>query len=388
MMRNYQYRLRPNKQQVESLDFLFFQARTLYNLALEQRISVFQETNKGINSIDQWPHFRDLRNNNPDSFGILNASSLQQLLRRLDKSFSGFFQRVKVGQTPGFPRFKGHNRFKSIEYRYADGCKLRMKENGQMRLYIQNVGEVKVIYHRPIPKGAEINHAVVRRVNWKWYVFLMLELPEPEEEPVPRGSAIGIDMGLKSLLATSEGTLFDNPHWLRVSLGRLRIAQRRVSRRKKGSKRWYKAVKQVARQHEKIANQRSDYWHKLTRTLAQSHSLIAIEDLNLKFMNRNRHLSLTSHDAGLGIFKDLLAYKVEETGCQLVVVDPAYTSQMCSGCGEMVEKDLSVRVHSCYQCGLELDRDVNAARNIRDRAFKLLGPSGQDETWAAAPSVS
>ena len=388
MIRTYKYRLRPSKQQEEMLDLLFSQARTLYNAALEQRITVYQETSRGINYPTQWDHFRDLRNNNPDSFGMLNATSLQQMLRRLDKSFTAFFRRLKAGETPGFPRFKGRHRFKSVEYRYGDGCKLRMKDSGQMRFYIQNVGKIKVIYHRPIPEGALIKHAVVKRVNGKWYVFLMLELPEPKSKPVSKGSAIGIDMGLKSLLATSEGFLFDNPQWLRETLSRLRIAQRRVSRRKKGSKRWYKAIKQVARLHEKIANQRNDYWHKVTRALAQSHSLIAIEDLNLIFMNRNRHLALTSHDAGLGIFTQLLAYKVEETGCQLVVVDPAYTSQICSGCGEIDEKALSVRVHNCHHCGLELDRDVNAARNIRDRAFKPLGPSGQDGTWAAAPSVS
>ncbi len=388
MVRTYKYRLRPNKQQAEALDLLFWQARNLYNAALEQRITVYQETGKGISYSGQWPHFRDIRNNNPDSFGMLNASSLQQMLRRLDKSFSAFFRRLKAGETPGFPRFKGRSRFKSVEYRYGDGCKLRPKENGQMRFYIQNVGEIKVIYHRPIPDGAQIKHVVIKRVNEKWHVCLMMHIPEPEFKPVPAGSAIGIDMGLKSLLATSEGYLFDNPHWLRESLAKLRIAQRRVSRRKKGSKRWFKAVKQLVRLHEKIADQRNDYWHKVTRALAESHSLIAIEDLNLKFMNRNRHLSLTSHDAGLGIFTQLLEYKVEETGCQLVVVDPAYTSQMCSECGEIVEKDLSVRVHKCHHCGLELDRDVNAARNILEKAFNPLGLSGQDRTWATAPSVS
>ena len=370
------------------LDLLFSQARNLYNAALEQRITVYQETGRGINYPAQWTHFRDIRNNKPDSFGMLNATSLQQMLRRLDKSFAAFFRRLKAGETPGFPRFKGRNRFKSIEYRYGDGSKLRPKDNGQVRFYIQNVGEIKVIYHRPIPDGADIKHVVVKRITNKWYVCLMMHIPEPEFKPVPAGAAIGIDMGLKSLLATSEGYLFDNPHWLRESLAKLRIAQRRVGRRKKGSKRRYKAVKQVARLHEKIANQRNDYWHKATRALAQSHSLIAIEGLNLKFMNRNRHLALASHDAGLGIFTQLLAYKVEETGCQLVVVNPAYTSQMCSGCGEIVEKDLTVRVHNCHHCGLELDRDVNAARNIRERAFSPLGLSGQDGTWAITPSVS
>lgn len=388
MIRTYKYRLRPNRAQTTVLDRLFWQARSLYNAALEQRITTYQEAGKGISYPAQWAHFRDQRNNHPAVYGMLNATSVQQLLRRLDKAFSAFFRRLKAGEAPGFPRFKGRHRFKSIEYRYGDGCKLRMKDNGQMRFYLQNIGEVKLIYHRPIPEGAVIKHVVVKRTNHKWYVCLMLELPEPERKPIPQGSAIGIDMGLQSLLSTSEGVLIDNPRWLRGSLARLRVAQRRVSRRKKGSKRWRKAVSQVARLHEKIANQRRDHWHKLTRELARAHSLIAIEDLNLKFINRNRHLSLSSHDAGLGMFTQMLAYKVEETGCRLVVVNPAYTSQMCSGCGEIVEKSLSVRVHRCPCCGLVLDRDVNAARNVLQSAFSSLGRSDQDLTWAVASSVS
>ncbi len=388
MIRTYKYRLRPNKQQTNLLDFLFWQARNLYNAALEQRITVYQETDKSVNYSAQWVHFRDERNNNPDVFGMLNATSVQQMLRRLDKSYAAFFRRMKAGETPGFPRFKGRNRFKSVEYRYGDGCKLRPKENGQVHFYIQNIGEVKVIYHRPTPEGAVIKHVVVKRVNGKWYACLMLTIPEPERTPIPTGSAVGIDMGLKSLLATSEGYLFENPRWLKQSLAQLRISQRKVSRRRKGSKRWYKAVRQVARLHEKVANQRNDYWHKLTREFSNAHSLIAIENLNLKFMTKNKHLSLSSHDAGLGLFTQLLAYKVEETGCQLVAVNPAYTSQECSDCGVIVEKSLSVRFHRCPVCGLELDRDVNAARNVLIKAFKTLGRSVQDLTWAVAPCVS
>lgn len=388
MNRTYKYRLRPNQQQTDWLDSLFWQARTIYNAALEQRITIYQQTGKGINYPAQWAYFRDERNNNPDLFGMLNATSLQQMLRRLDKAFFAFFRRLKAGETPGFPRFKGRSRFKSIEYRYGDGCKLRIKDNGQVRFYLQHVGEVKVIYHRAIPEDAVIRHVVVKRTNERWYVFLMLDIPDLKPKTAPTGTAIGVDMGLVSLLATSEGYLFDNPRWLRQSLAKLRVAQRKVSRRKKGSKRWHKAVRQVAHLYEKIANQRNDYWHKVTRELANNHSLIAIEDLKLHFMNRSKHLSLSSYDAGLGLFVQLLAYKVEETGCQIVAVNPAYTSQMCSECCLIIEKNLSVRIHQCHNCGLVIDRDVNAARNILKIAFKSLGQSGQDLTWAVAPSVS
>ena len=384
MIRTYKYRLRPNRNQEAILDALFWQARTLYNAALEQRITVYKETGKGVSYPDQWKVFRDERNNNPDIYGLLNATSVQQMLLRLDKAYSAFFRRIKAGETPGFPRFKGYDRFKSVEYRYDDGCKLRYMENGQVRFYIQNVGEVKVIFHRHIPDGANIKHVVVKRVNQKWYVCLMLEIPDKQIAPSQEYAAVGIDVGLKSLIATSDGYLADNPRWLKESLQKLRVAQRKVARRKRGSNR----RRQVARVHEKIANQRMDYWHKLTRELATSYSHIAVENLNLRFMNKNKYLSRSSHDAGLGIFIQLLTYKVEETGGQLVAVNPAYTSQMCSACGEIVEKGLSVRTHECPYCGFVLDRDVNAARNILQKAFYTPGLGVQDLTWAVAPSVS
>jgi putative transposase len=388
MIRTYKYRLRPNRSQVERLDFLLWQSRTIYNLALEQRIDTYQQTGVGVKYTEQWAHFRDLRRENPDTFGLLNATSLQQLLRRLDKSFRAFFRRLDAGHTPGFPRFKGRDRFKSMEYRYGDGCKLRTNAQGQVKVYLQNVGEIKVVYHRQIPEGAIIKHVVIKTKNDKWYVNLMINIPDPDCTPVHQGEPVGIDMGLISLLATSQGDLYENPRWLRGSLEQLRVANRRLARRKKGSKRRRKAAKQVARLHEKIENQRKDYWHKATCDLADSHSLIAVENLNLRFMTSNKHLSLSSHDAGLRMFMELLAYKAEEAGCQLVTVNPANTSQMCSGCGSIVEKGLHIRVHRCPVCGLELDRDVNAARNILRKAFETLGSSVQDETWAVAPCVS
>tara|TARA_Y100000588_G_scaffold267203_1_gene282211 strand:- start:325 stop:915 length:591 start_codon:yes stop_codon:yes gene_type:complete len=188
-------------------------------------------------------------------------------------------------------------------------------------------------------------------------------------------------MGIKSLLATSDGTLVENPRWLRRSLGALRKAQRRLARRKKGSNRRKKAAAQVARRHEKVHQQRLDFWHKQTRHLAATYGLIALEQLPLHFMTHHRHLALSAHDAGLGMFQQLLAYKVEETGSQLVEVNPKNTTQACSGCGVLVPKALQVRVHHCFDCGLVLDRDMNAARNILGLALGSLGRSDQASTW-------
>ena len=196
MIRTYKYRLCPNQSQTEMLDALFWQARSLYNAALEQRIAVYKEMGKGISFADQCKVFRDERNNNPDMYGLLNATSVQQMLRRLDKAFAAFFRRLKAGETPGFPRYKGYDRFKSVEYRYGDGCKLRYKENGQIRFYIQNVGEVKVVFHRQLPDGSNIKHVVVKRVNGKWYVCLMLEIPDKQIAQHQAQAAVRIDVGL------------------------------------------------------------------------------------------------------------------------------------------------------------------------------------------------
>ncbi|GAB4413396.1 MAG: RNA-guided endonuclease TnpB family protein [Anaerolineae bacterium] len=377
MIRTYKYRLYPTNAQEKALDFLLGQGRLLYNAALEQRITVYRETGQSVSYPQQWAYFRDQRRANPDTLGQLNATSVQQMLRRLDKAFRAFFRRLKAGENAGFPRFKGRNRFNSLEYRYGDGCKLRFDDTGRALFYVQNVGEIKVKYHRPLPDGAEIKHVIIKRRNHRWTVCLMLELPGPVIQE-HTGPAVGIDRGLHHLLALSDGATVDNPRWLRRSLARLRVAQRRMARRSKGSRGWREAAYQAARLHERIANQRRDFWHKLTRQLADTYSLIALEDLRLSFMTANRHLALSAHDAGLAEFGQLLAYKAESAGTQVVTVNPAYTSQVCAACGAVVEKDVSVRVHRCPACGYTADRDVNAAQNILTLAVKSArtGPPG------------
>jgi len=394
MFRTYKYLLRPNTEQTKRLEILLWQSRLVYNAALEQRIKTYQETGKGISSGAQWAHFRELRHNSPDTLGQLNASSLQHVLRRLDKSFTAFFRGLKTGEKPGFPRFKSRNRFRSIEYTYGDGCKLRQDEHGRMSFYVQNVGEMRMCYHRAIPDGANIKHAVIKQVNERWYVCLMLEVPDTVVQRTPTGKQVGIDVGLKSLMALSTGELIDNPRWLRESLAKLRRLQRHASRQVKGSSRQRKTYRQVARLHEKVSNQRTDTLHKISNALVAKNDLIAIENLTLGFMNRNGHLSLSSHDAGFGLFRQILEYKAEEAGIQVFAVNPSNTTRACSGCGSIVPKRLSVRVHSCPDCGLVLDRDVNAARNILSLALRRsagshpLGRSGQALTCPVGESVA
>ena len=242
MTRTFRYRLFPRRGEKKALDFILEQGRMLYNMALEQRVLTYKTSQECLSYPDQWDHFRDERNANLDTLGQMNAASVQQLLRRLDKSFKAFFSRLKAGDKPGFPRFKGRNRFHSVEYRYRDGCKLRENERGRKVLYIQNVGEIKMKDHRPIPEDVKIKHVVLKRSLGRWYVCLQALMLDSDRKPNTH-PAVGVDMGLKSLLAFSDGTLIENPRWLRNSLDKLRKSCDITSSHHYGHKSWTNSPK-------------------------------------------------------------------------------------------------------------------------------------------------
>lgn len=369
MFLTYRYLLRPNKRQDAALDFQLWQSCEVYNAALAQRIEAYKENGRTPGFFEQSRYFRKLRHTQLDTLGQLNAKSLNQTLRRLDKAYASFFRRLKKKNNKrGFPQFKSRKDFKSFEYEYNNGCRLRFYADHRVRLYLQNIGEIRICYHRPIPNSAEIKHVSIKRINERWYVFFMVKIQETQPKSQSFDS-VGVDVGLISLLAFSDKTLIPHPHWFLANHAHLRVLQRTVARRQKSSNRRAKALKQAARLFEKITNQRHDYLHKVTRNLVNQYALIAIEDLSLGFMNQNKYLAGISLDAGLGTFRRLLEYKAEAAGVQVVAVTPYNTSQRCSGCGELVPKDLDTRVHACPQCGLVLDRDVNAARNILQAAL-------------------
>lgn len=363
MLRTYQYLLRPTAEQEVALDFLLWQGRKVWNEALQQRIEAYEQHGQTFTSMDQFPYFRDLRHANPDTLGKLNATCMNKVLRRLDKAFQAFFRRVKAGKKLGFPKFKDRKRFNSLELKYGNGCKLWMNE-GRITFYVMNVGEMRMSYHRPVPEEAKIKMAVIKRVAGRWYSNLQIELPDPVIERIPTGESVGIDPGLLSLVALSNGVTVEHPRYLKESLAKLRRLQRKAARQVKGSNRQKQTYQQIAKLNHHVANQRRDFWHKLTRDLAERYDLIAVEDLRVAFMNQSKYLSRSSYDAGLGMLKPMLAYKVEETGAKLILVNPKNTTQTCSGCGEKVKKSLRVRIHDCPSCGLKIDRDVNAARNV------------------------
>lgn len=357
MNRSYRYRLYPSRIQAKLLNKMLEIHRGIYNDALTERREAWKRCKISINYYDQANQPRDIRTFDENA-AWCNYSSLQQTLRQLRKAFDGFFRRVKAGEKAGYPRYKGRHWFKSICFVYDDGLRLR-----DGKLYIHNVGLVRIFQHRPLPADADIKMAVLKRDNLgRWFVVFQLEMPdsEPASSDLPE---VGLDVGLETFAALSTGELIENPRWLRAAESKLATLQRQRARCAKRSRKYSKLTRQICRLHGHTANQRLDFHHKESAKIAQCFGLIAVEDLNVKGLARS-HVSKSIGDAGWSSFLSMIEYKAESAGSRFIRVSPNGTSQYCSGCGCRVEKDLSVRVHSCPHCGLTLDRDVNAARNI------------------------
>lgn len=336
-----------------------FLCSLVYNQFLAERRKAYKTDGVSLTVYDQIKTLPSKKQTDPRLTQVY-SQVLQDVARRVDRAFQGFFRRVKAGEKPGYPRFRSARRYDSFTYPQS-GFHL----NGN-RLKLSKIGSVKVKLHRPIE--GEIKTLSIRRLNGKWYACFSVEV---DAKPLPAtNTAVGLDVGLEKFAATSDGEFFANPRHLRQSEKKLKRIQRTVSRRKKGSQRRHRAVQNLARAHEKVTNQRKDVAHKVARILVNRYGLIAVEDLQIKNMVRNHHLAKSIADAGWGIFLAILAYKAEEAGRQLVKVNPRNTSQACSSCGAIVPKTLSQRWHRCPECGHEADRDTNAAINVLRLALK------------------
>jgi putative transposase len=364
MLLSYKYRLYPTAQQRRDLGRVLEIHRTLYNDALTERRLAWKRCRTSIRYCNQANQLKAIRAIDEDA-AWCNYSSLQQTLRRLDKAFAAFFRRVKAGEKPGYPRYKGKSWWKSVRYVYGDGLRLR-----DGRLYVQHVGLVRLFQHRPIPDDARVKQAVLKRDRvGNWFVILALELPGPDVVAA-HGPAVGIDVGLAFFAALSSGEVIENPRWLRRSEEQLATLQRRRARCTKGSCQYRELTRQIRRLHERVANRRRDFQHKVSARIVHQFGFIAVEDLNIKGLARS-HVSKSIGDAGWGQFLAFLSYKAEKAGRTFVRVSPNGTSQDCSGCGCRVENTLDVRVHACPHCGLTVDRDVNAALNVLARGRRV-----------------
>ena len=369
LRKSYKYKLKPTPAQARQFEEVLWRCRTLYNTALEERITAFRRCGVTLTCSQQQAELPDLKAAFPE-YAEINAQVLQDVLTRLDKTYQAFFRRVKAGQTPGFPRYQGRNRYHSFTYKqYGGGARLEMEQDNGF-LVLSKIGRVAVRWSRALedtPKTVTIS-----READGWYAII--SCADVPVQPLPAtGRETGVDVGLKVFLITADGTVVENPRLHRRGEKKLKRAQRVVSRRKKGSQGRRKAVGHLQRAHQHVLRQRLDFHHKTALALLRDYDTIYLEDLQVANMVRNHHLAKSISNAGWAQFRTILEAKAAYAGRRVVAVPPAYTSQDCSGCGKHVPKSLSVRTHVCASCGLVLDRDENAARNIQWAGQALRG---------------
>jgi len=366
MRKTFKYRLYPTRKQETLLNRQLEECRWLYNHFLEHRRNSWDWYGVGLSLYDQIGTLPSLKKIRP-TLSTVYSQTLQNVAVRIDLAFQAFFRRVKHGENPGYPRFKGKGQYSSLTFpQWNSGCDLT--GNG---LRLSKIGTVPIVLHRPV-EGKIKTCTILRSSTGKWWVTFSCEnVPEHilPSNPLP----VGIDVGIRSFAALSEGTVIDNPKFLKRSEKRLAQAQRKLELQKKGSNAREKAKRVVAKVHERVAFKRTDFAHQESRKIVNGYGRIFVEDIHIDEMNSHRCLNRSIRDAAWSQFFSFLSYKAESAGREFKRVNPAYTSQDCSSCGHRQKMPLSARTYHCPCCGMEKDRDHNASLNILRRGLASRG---------------
>ena len=352
----HKFRIYPNKQQSATLDLTLETCRRLWNTALEDR-KVNWELNGIVRSYeDQAAILTSEKKIYPELCSVY-SQVLQETLKRLKKAFDNFFRRVKAHEKEkGYPRFKSKGRYNSITYPQS-GFKL----DGSRLTLAKIPGTIRTFVHRPVV-GKVKTCTLKRDGRGAWFVIFVTEQEDPVKiEPT---IAIGVDLGISHAVTTSEGQTFDYPRYYVQAEKKNRAAEKSLHRKKLGSRNRRKARVKLSCIGKRVTNLRDEFCHQVSRKLVDSADLIVFEDLQIQNMLKNHHLAKHVSDVSWGKLIQFTASKAARAGKTVELVDPRNTSQRCSDCGEIVPKELSERTHSCPNCGLQLDRDHNAARNI------------------------
>lgn len=385
MITAYQYRLRPTKQQVIEIDRWLAMLCSQYNYLLADRFDWYERNRSPVNACPLVCHLPELRDN-PDYYSQkktlpnlkkthpwyaeIYSQVLQDVVKRVKATFDRFLKGDNNGKRSGRPRFKQRSRYRTFLYpQIKEGCL-----QGNL-INLPMLGKVKVIPHRPVPDGFKIKTVSITKKADGYYVTLSLQdetVSEIKPDFNPE-SITGIDVGLKDFLTTAQNETVAIPQYYRKAQKRLKVIQKRVSRRKKGSNRRLKAIKQLGKQHKKVADKRKDFHFKTANNLLKKYDVIAYEDLNVKGLART-NLAKSVNDAGWSSFLSILQTKAENAGLLTIGVSAYNTSQNCSACGVKVPKKLHERWHSCT-CGCSLDRDHNAAIMIMNSAKLAVSAS-------------
>ncbi len=371
MNKAYKYRIYPNKEQEEIIKKTFGCVRFVYNQMLANRKEIhekYEDDKQALmeqkyltpaNYKNEYPWLKDV-----DSLALANA----QL--NLNTAYRNFFRDKSVG----FPKFKSKHRDKKSYTTNNQKGNIRLVDNSHIRL--PKLKDIRIKLHRQLPQDAIIKSATISQTaSGKYYISILMEF-DIETDPVTptKDTILGIDYSSKELYVDSEGNKGNYPKYYRKAEARLKKEQRKLSKRKKGSKNREKQRQKVAKLHEKVANQRKEFLHKLSRQITNAYEAIVIEDLNMRGMAQGLKLAKSTNDNGFGMLKTFLEYKLKEQGKQLVVIDKWYpSSKLCRFCGTVNSQlTLADRVWTC-SCGAVIDRDINAAINIKNEGCRILG---------------
>lgn len=356
--KTFEYKLRPNAKFIRACEIELEHSRQIYNAALEERISCYKLTGKTLNLYEQSRHLTDARTL-PEVKAHLRTIQ-GDCLDRVDEAFKAFFKRCKKGAgKAGFPRFKGRDRYHTFSQKYEPQRACPLKGD---KLTVPGVGTCRVRLSRPI-EGRCVQLRITRRADG-WYALLVCELAKPEALPAT-GLSVGIDVGLTSFATLSDGTKVENPRFVKAAAENLTKQQRRLSKKKSGSNNRKKAKHKVALAHLKVTRARKHFHHETAAKLVKKFDAIAVENLNVKGMVKNPKLAKAISDVAWSAFFTILQSKAENAGRQFEKVNARFTSQDCNLCGHRQKMPLKVRVYECGGCGHKLDRDENAALNIR-----------------------
>ncbi|MCL5803836.1 MAG: transposase [Candidatus Thermoplasmatota archaeon] len=384
-MRTFRFRIYPSYAQIGILNSTLNLSRELYNAMLQQRIYAYR-SGRRVNYNSQQDEIPAIKERFPE-YRSIHSLVVQDIARRLDKTYDNFFRRVREKRqgkksSAGFPRFKSRDRYNSITYPQSG---FMILDNGHV--WLSRIGEVRMFMHRSVT-GKIKTISIKRDSVGDWFITITSDSgivdkhdsweDQGNEQPHANSpgfiNPVGIDLGLRALITTSDGMQMEPPRFLMKSEKKLKKAQRNLSRKQKGSGKRRKAKTGVAKIHRKIARQRDDFTHKLSRNLVEKHDLIALEGLNIAGMVKNRHLAKSIGDASWNRIIQYTTYKAESAGAVVVLVDPMHTSQKCSKCGSIKDDlKLSDRIYHCDTCKHTMDRDLNAAINIRNMGLIKVG---------------
>lgn len=356
MLKAYQYRLYPKKSQVTVLNQTLEQCRMVYNRVLAIRKDAWELEQKHVGYYETKKLLPEWKQEYP-SLKNVHSQVLQDVVTRVDKAYTAFFRRVKLGEEPGHPRFRQFGRYDSLTYTQS-GFEL----DGQ-RLILSKIGDIPIVTHRTF-EGESKTCTIRRSRTGKWFASITVKTDTPLPTNIQKPS-VGVDLGIVNFITFSTGETVPNPRFFKTDESALARAQRRLSKQVKGTVKRRRSVMIVSRIHERIANRRNDFAHKISRQLVDNYGLIAVEDLNIKEMVQDRIYSKSIHDVAWNALLQMTQSKAEEAGCCVVLIDPHYTSQTCSSCGHVDKDNRKTQAKFvCLKCGHSENADVNAAKNI------------------------